>query len=536
MFNYHNRQSIFRQSDGELWNFFCDARQNFCYTTLTKRAIWSNAIVLHKNASPFFYAEMDPDDVFHLLFQDNEGNIQYTRLDRQSIKTMPVLNSKTPSVYNKQLFIAPFKNSMYFFYVLHHENSFMLAYQLLINGKISGPKVVDYVSGSSLPCAILYDHGQNIYAFYQSYDGKYLQLGYKKFTTTQKHWSDFTPVTKYSGNCEYPHAFIDDNDIIHLCYQRRSPKLFEMVYQQKAPDKNLWTTEEIIHSSVHAFENASILQENGNIIIYWVRQEAIFYNTSPLAGNSWGKPSRLNFPTGHPLQCLSYKSNSPLGRTTADLKGDSSQLTPIIYPGSLSSGLKLAFNTLNNIGDSSQLLTTRDSSPLFAGCREKEIASSSDLKTLLLDTFKQVQGSVDEIREGLSSTKEELSKLTNAYVQLNRELGKYSIRLNMLENGLGQTKRSSSKRSAVNDSVGEIKERSDAREVKKAGEMNTTSNIKENDKLNKLNDKLNDLTDEKELNNIKDATPPVKKIGESLDPDKLKEWQEWKEPKEWQEG
>lgn len=505
MFNYHNRQYLFRQSNGELWNFFCDSRQNLCYSTFTRRGVWSNAIMLHKNTYQYFYAEMDQEDIFHLLFQDNDGNIYYSRLDGQSIKTLPVLNSKTPSAYNKQLFIAPFKNNVHFFYVLQHDNSFILAYQVLSNGRISNPKVIDYVSGSSLPCVILYDKAQNIYAFYQSYDGKFLQLGYKKYNTLQKNWSEFTPVTKYMGNCEYPHAIINDSGIIHLCYQRRAPKLFEMVYQQKAPDKNLWTPEVLVHSSVHSFENASIVQANDNIIVYWVREETIYYNTGSQTGDNWSKPSRLNFQSGRQLQCLGYKSNSPRDRVGS---GDGSQLSPVIYPGSLSNGMKLAFNAEDNLGDSSQL---------FAGNHEKDRVTGSDIKGLVLDTFKQIQGSVDEIREGWSATKDELAKLTNAYGELTKELGKYTIRLNMLEDRLAQAKKRSSRLDAVHAEVKETQELNENREAKKAEESS-------------------ELKEAKELKDMKEVATGGKRPGESLEPEKLKEWQEWKEPKEWQES
>lgn len=526
MFNYHNRQIVFKQSNGDLWNFFCDSRQNLCYNTLTRRGIWSNAVVLHKNAYQYFYADMDPEDIFHLIFQDNDGNIHYSRLDSQSIKTVPVLNSKMPCVYNKQLFLAPFKNSIYFFYVLQHENSFILACQVLNNGKISNPKVIDYVSGSSLPCAVLYDKAQNIYAFYQSYDGKYLQLGYKKFTIAQKHWSDFTPVTKYSGNCEYPHAIFDDSGIIHLCYQRRAPKLCEMVYQQKAPDKNLWTPEVIVHSSVHSFENASIVQANDNIVVYWVREDTIYYNSGSQSGNNWSKASRLNFPTGRQLQCLSYKSNSPRG---GDGLGDSSQLPPAIYPGSLSNGFKLAFG----IGDGSQL---------FAGYREESGASGSDIKRLVLDTFKQIQSNIDEVREGWSATKDEMTKLSNSYGELTKELGKYAIRLSMLESQLGQMKKLNSRLDILNNEIKALKD-----DIKNESSEDNVEKL-QNQKEKTLSEDLGEILEPR----ISQAVEPpalqsfdpeplpenkvARKATPSLEPDMLKEWLEWKEPKEWKEN
>lgn len=506
MFSFQNRQYIFRQADGELWNFFCDSRQCLCYNTLTVRGIWSNAVVLHKNVYQYFYAEMDRDGVYHILFQDMNGNIQYSRLDGQSIRTVPLLNSKSPAVYNKQLYIAPLEEHVYLFYVLQHENSFMLAYQALGNTRLGTPKVVDYVSGSNQPCSIVYDHQQNIYVFYQSYDGKYLQLGYKKFNTAQKHWSDFTPVTKYAGNCEYPHAFADSSGIIHLCYQRRAPKLFEMVYQQKAPDKNLWSRETVVHSSVHSFENASILQAQDKIVIYWVREDVIYYNSGSLDGTGWNRASRHTTQFGRQILCLCYKSNRPGGgagigdvspRGDASPKGDVSQLSPGIYPGSLSNGLKLAFPTGDagsRQGDVSLRGDSRgDVSQLYA--ESSAYGGTGGSGNYSENTLNRLQESVDEVKESWSQNKKEMYRITNTYSDLKKEMEKFSIRLNLLEKQFGQLK-------------------------KLVGKQETAASP------------ATDAVKSEAVKSDPVKSDPVKSVKATLDPEKLKLWEEWKEPEE----
>jgi hypothetical protein len=457
---------------------------------------------------------MDSENLFHLLYQDNDGNIRYSRLDGQTVKGVPILNSSTPAAYNKQLFLAPFKNNLHFFFVLHHENSFLLAYQVLSNNKIGSPRVVDYVSGSSLPCAVAYDKSQNIFAFYQSYDGKYLQLGYKKLNAAQKSWSEFTPITRYAGNCEYPHVFIDDGGIIHLCYQRRAPKFFEMVYQQKAPDRNLWSAEEIVHSSVHSYESASLLEENDTITVYWVRDDIIYFNTRVRAGNAWGKAQRLSFPTGRPLQCLCYKSNGRRDRGILSGGTEASMLPPVVYPGIVAGGLRLAFHTAENTEDSASPLSDalkEDSSGPAAGSYGPYSSgnlSDSDLRNLAQDTFRQLQRRLDELKEGSLATKEELAKLTNAYNRLGKDLGKYEIRLNLLESLVGQLKRqdirAENRKDQAAQSAGSGPAQMEERPQAAAPEQPPA------------------------------GTPPKKAAQPSLDPDRLKEWEDWEEPKEWQ--
>jgi hypothetical protein len=484
MYNFHNRHYIFRQSDGQIRNFYCDSRQNLCCGILDRNSFWSDATVIARNVHQYFYAELGQDNFYHILFQDNDGNISYSKTDGQYVKTFPVLNSKTPAVYNKHLYVAPLDDEIYLFYVLQHDNSFLLAYQMLKNNKPGTPKIVDYVSGSSIPCSVLYDSDLNIYAFYQSYDGKYLQLGYKKFSTVRKHWSDFTAITKYQGNCEYPHAIMDPSGTIHLCYQRRAPKLFELVCQQKAPDRNLWSAETVLHSSVHPFENASIVQVNDKIIVYWVRNDIIYYCAGSLSGENWTRPARYGTQPGRRLQCVCWKdlwtgdgsSNYRTGDSSANYRGtgtsfrhgdssafrgissgrdgsafgdvssgrdssvfgdvssgrDSSALSPGIYPGVVSDGFSLVFMDTGSITGGKPF--QRSPSSAASGGD----ASGNELKSLVLGVFKEMQDKISEMDAELSELKKEMPKLKNAYMELAKEAQKLSIRLNMLENRLAQ--------------------------------------------------------------------------------------------------
>jgi len=434
---------------------------------MSEKGSWSGAAVLHKNVYQYFYAEMDEEDTFHLMFQTGSGNIHYSRLDGQSFKTVPVLNSRTPSLYDKKLYIAPLKNNIYLFYVLQHESSYILAYQALGNSGPGNPKVVDYVSGSSRPCSIIYDHEQNIYVFYQTYDGKYLQLGYKKFNTSQKHWSEFSAVTRYSGNCEYPHAIVDNTGIIHLCYQRQTPKLFEMVYQQKCPDRNLWSREIIVHSSVHSFENASILQAGNKIIVYWIRDDIIYHNSGSPDGSGWNRASRYITQFGRQLQCLSYKSNHPSDR----------QRNPGIYPGVLTNGLKLAFYLGDVTQPHPQNTTPTPASETGGGCYST-------------DALLRLRKIADEMMESWDQSRKEMNRLTNAYTDLKKEIDKCSIRLSLIEKELGQRNLSGSSGTP-------------------ATETNTSPSQAVCEQV--------------------EPTIPSESVKSSLDPEKVKQWEEWNE-------
>jgi hypothetical protein len=80
-----------------------------------RQSILPEPTVIARDVHPYFYAEMDENNVYHVLYQDNTGNINYIYMDGQWSRVIPVLGSKTPSAYNKQLYIAPLKNNIYLF-------------------------------------------------------------------------------------------------------------------------------------------------------------------------------------------------------------------------------------------------------------------------------------------------------------------------------------------------------------------------------------------------------------------------------------
>lgn len=436
MYNSNSKQFIFRQSKGDIWNFYHDYRYGLCYISLTKRNTWTNPVSLHKNVFQSFFVDMDMEDRFHIMFQDNQGNIHYSLLDKDSIKTVPVLQSKAPSTYNKHLCLIPFKNNVHFFYVLRQESSPIFAYQALSEDRISNPKVIDYVSDKTHPYSLITDRSQNIYAFYQSSDGNHLQLGYKKYNIQRKLWNEFAPVTKHAGDCELPGIVADSSGIMHLCYQRKTGKQFELVYQQKIPDKNIWSNEVVIHVSTHSFEDSSIFWVNDNIIIYWVRDDIIYYCLGTQSGNIWEKPLRYSFPTTHKLLCLSYKSNNAY-------EIDKTAIREI--PGSYAGGLKFAFYQLPS--------------------ENGENLSADELRTLILDSLKLLKGGLEDLKEADINLRDDLNKYGNRQKELEKDMVKYAVRLDSFETDSSRINTLSARLDEISTELKDIKSRMESAEA-----------------------------------------------------------------------
>lgn len=219
------------------------------------------------------------------------------------------------------------------------------------------------------------------------------------------------PLTRHNGNCSYPNAITDSSDILHLCYQRQNEKRYNLVYQQKIPDKNIWTPEVIIHNSMYPFEDSSVISLNETITIFWVRDDIIYYSSSKDCGSSWSKATRYYFSSCRPLLCLCFKSNFS--------NEGGKVITPCI-PGNLAHGIKLAFHTeLHN----------------YISNNSKDIE-----KNTAKDETYLLKEEIRALKESKNILKDEIAKIEYMYQALAKEIIKYSVKLGLLENELAMKK------------------------------------------------------------------------------------------------
>jgi len=411
MYSPSNKHYVLKLSNGKIWDIYYLSKLGLCYSILTKNGTWTEPVVLQQNIIPPFFADIDENDCFHIIFQDTHGNIYYSTLNGEKMKTIPVLNSKTPSTYNKYMSLVPFHNTTFLFYVLQHNNSGLLSYQSVTNGTSGNPKVIDYVSGD-FPYTVITDKSSNLHILYQSMDGHYMQIGYKKYSFIQKHWSNYQQITKYNGHCQHPKASIDNSGIIHMCYYRYSQNKHELIYQQKGPSSNTWTHETVIYTSPQEIKNFSVLTINNLIIVFWVKDDIIFYSQSSDGGTVWTRPAKYPFGAGRQLLCIYYRSRN--------LYESSFSIPEAEIPGSFINGLRLAFHqgSQDNFNES----------------------SPSELKGLIVDTLKILRENINELKECYSILSSSISSLETEQNDLKKELDKCIIRQNMAESSIAQLK------------------------------------------------------------------------------------------------
>lgn len=410
MYNIKNKQFIFKQSTGKIFNFYYDLDKNLCCTAFTQKNTWSKPFIIAKNIYPNFFVEMCSNDSFHIIYQDSHGNLLYAYFNNEDTVHTPILKSKFPTPYEKQVCLIPKDSVIHFFFVLKAENKFILVHQTINNGAISNPKVIDYIVSNDFPYTVISDKGDNIYAFYQSFDDKHLQLGYKKFSPQQNFWGEFSLVSKYKGDCAFPMPLIDNENVLHICYQRKTSRSYELIYQQKLLDKNIWTDEIIIHASAYTFNNSYLISVDNTLIAYWLRESSIYFSTSKTAGTTWSKPTKYKSFKNRPLFCMKYVTNYPYENT---------RLLTRYIPGNFTNGLTLTFHEL-----------TFDNRNSFN--------DTNNFGNMLLENFKETNKNIENITEALESLVQTCNELKATQENLEKEVIKCTIRLTQAENQIKQ--------------------------------------------------------------------------------------------------
>ena len=461
MYSLENKQYILKQSNERIYNLYYDNRKGICYSILNKRNNWSESVSIQPKAHKLFYADIDSADNIHLLFQDLKGNIYISVLNNSSMKTIPILSSKSPNAYNKFLSLIPLKNTTHLFYVIKHNENNILTHHTLTNETVSTPKALDYVSVNNMPYSVLYDGKGTIYIFYQSSNGVLSYLGYKKYSIDQGTWSEFITITNHS-DCEQPNALIDTKGIIHICYQRKSNNQYELIYQQKIPGKNICTPEIIIYRSVYPFENASICISNNNIVVFWVQDDIIYCSTSGNEGSTWAKPSKYAFNYSRQLFCMHYRSNNLL---------ESSKFIANDVPGNYVNGFRLAFYPYNHVSTDNYL--------------------SSNDKNILFQNIQALKGNIDDFQDYRSEINDKIQRNINSIQDLSKELTKVQVRLSYLDNEINQIK------SLIHNQMSMITEKNKAPE-KPTEDIGTirklvAAEIEENKIINQIRNNIADL-------------------------------------------
>ena len=410
MYNHNNRQFLLRQSNNNVWNIFYNPNGELQYSRLRgQTTFWSEPVTIVKSASPFFYALFGPQNEVIVLYQTVVGDIFLINLEQPNSDPFPILKGKNSSDYNKHISALYINGRLYIYFVIKHNDKALLACQTFNVDTVSSPSTIDFIEYNDLPYYVTKDEDNNIFVFYPSFDGIYLQIGYKRFNPSSNMYSDFVTVTRGEGNSIYPRVIVDNNNIFHMCFQKTFDRQNQLLYTQKIPGRNIWSEEIRIHASTQSFLDSSLAFISNVLYIFRVLNDQIYYVFSVDNGKVFSKYCRYNFTCPKQLVCVIYSSTGPFRE-----KVIVSDELPCCFINSF----KLAFVKIQD-------------PPVTA-----TNVSNLDFKNLILDTHKSFKSALEKNEENNDKNTDNINKLSGALVSTQRDLDKATLRIQALESEL----------------------------------------------------------------------------------------------------
>lgn len=398
MYNITRRQYIFKMLSGQYLNIYYKPNTGLCCSKLTSSGTWTSPSVILKDALPGFSACLDTSDNIHLLCQNEESNILYMSCTDGSWFSKPVSRSKRNDMYDKHPYICSLNNKIYIFYVIESSEKKLLVYQTYSEDGFTVPKAIDYIRISTRAYTVLHDQNGAIFIFYATPGEKSDPLRYRILNADGYGWSDYFNIN--SGmNLSRVHILsvaASQTGDFHLSLQKASVQKYEIIYLKIPACKQNQCSEVVLTSSPYNFLNSSLLVLGKKLIIYWVREDIIFYCMSADNGITWSKPEKYVSFDKQFLFCTRLYSN------------DSENNMDII-----STDIPAIISTVYQ--------------PVFKNeLKDKNVESLviEDFETSFLSAMK-ILTITEEINETLSKTEQEVENSEAKVYQFNNNYNKY---------------------------------------------------------------------------------------------------------------
>lgn len=413
MFSINKKQYLLEFPGGELHNIFYKENSGICLSTFN--GTWRAPSVIAPDALPDFSAVLDGSGSLHILYRSESGGLTLMTEKGGKRYSAAVHTGIQKSDHIRAPGLLATDDKIYILYVLELLGKKTLFCQSYEAGKdVAGPRALDRIKGGTVPYRSAKTEDGRIHVFYRSPGGSYGRPGYRTLDTGREEWGEFIPISmdpedSDSSYCEILSVAADGHHSLHALLQKLSGQKCELVHMRLpgGPER----LKKTLSSSPFSFGNSAILVLNDKLIVYWVRENKIFWSRSQDGGNSWTKPERYDFIDG-PLACFQLLS-APAGR------GGSAYLNEL--PGSFSENCRLAF--IDELG-----------------YEKEESELMNNYKDSIIGTLKMLSRSIDELNKSINEINDKIKSLEAGSKLLSIEASNQSAKMNLAEAEFSRTR------------------------------------------------------------------------------------------------
>lgn len=411
MYDINRKHYIIKLSSGKIFNLFYKDGTGILLSVLSKRNQWTEPLVLLKNCHPDFSACVDETDNIHVLCQDNDGNLMHIYSNNNDWNIETILKSRNPTPYNKYLHMVFFQEVLIFFFVIEYGGRKILSYLVKEKDKLSAPRVIDYVPYVNKPYHVILSPNNSLHVVYKFIERGSGQIGYKTYLKEEDTWGDFIPITNYKGDSILLSAGSDINGSIHLLWQKDELQKYELMYSKYQPFSEKSYTEAPLFTAEYSFECSSVILIDEQVIVFWIKDNNIYYRISEDGGNTWGKAATYQLLGGKALYCIVYRSTYENELFTSYINE---------LPGNYIGGYKLAF-----AGDY-----------IF----RQKIVSPEDFRYKLTSTLELLARNMEDTRNALENLKTKVLNLESRKNKIEQDIEKINIKYDMLNTEISKIK------------------------------------------------------------------------------------------------
>lgn len=200
-----------KESYGVIWHFYHNSH-GICFCKMKDENITEYQVLLPEGQEDFDVI-IDDSNCIHMVFQNKEGDIMYANHFNGQWRKTTLMQSKNQAYYPKNFVLKRVNNWLNILYCIEYNGRKMLTHQI-IDAEESNPYVVDCIKENF--CAVQDSVGNIILLFYSETKKVW---GIKTYIWSQKEWGEFVEIN-YLKSCKNPFLFIDNDDKIHIVFER----------------------------------------------------------------------------------------------------------------------------------------------------------------------------------------------------------------------------------------------------------------------------------------------------------------------------
>lgn len=419
-------QFIFKKSDKTIWHIYHDStkRTILLQSFNSRRGMFNEPILNINNAQSPIACNMDSKDNIQIAFPNKNGDIYFGTFNGSKITHFPILVSKNPTSYDKNLSIATTKGRAFIFYTLESKDKTILSMQeALPDRKISTPPLpIDYLSPATTSYKVI-EVSDYIYITYIKDTNSKQTLGFRIYSLQTNTLSNFIEIPSVKNK---PHnidsCLIDTDDtLVIFASDNIGIKEIRVNYITKITQdimnnnisSNSLTTSILKHEPLPDLKDCfySALQISNIRYIYYCYVSQIYFFKS-VNGNDYGSIEKYDLNNGRYIMPIFYKSND---EQESSLLNNTMNHGGFILPGRLSGIIQMYFFN--------PFLPLKD-----------QKSNNLDIDTAMFESIKLLKSEVNRLDEIISQLSKRIRSIENSYDKFEQDMTKLELQAKLSSN------------------------------------------------------------------------------------------------------